>query len=335
MNKGILLVLALLSAPAFSQVTTTLEDMVKEQEDSIQKEEKLSDSYLVDPDSVYLEHETGDEIEFENNLEASQFEDQAKQDAKNNGCSQSRNEKIVCANIMCDFGLLLGEWPSECLDYKLKLAEAIAKTPPWKSLPSCFFVDSSCKKSGKASDTKADEDYCNKLSDLAERHQCLMALELGTKGGAVQFTEENGGDVSKLDDVDFTEDDRTTISDEYLIANVDPRFEFDTHLEDTYWERYKKCKYGKYRCKWKWRDTGISPSVELSFYLEHRDDPSYYNAVKEKEAFLISKGTLQRQCIGVPNEQFYNCNFYPELPPQCWEAPSHQAIAECVNDLEN
>lgn len=294
---------------------------------------------LLDTDDITLHHQAGDEGEFEARveaMEASLFEGQAHEDANKNSCNKGRDEKIVCANIMCDFGLIMGEWPGECTDYKLKLAEVVAKTPPWKSLPKCFFVNKSCKNSGRAKEAKADEEYCNQMSDLAERHQCLLALDMTNERGATDYIERNGGSTDGISDIEFVEGNPAEVGTDFLVNHVDPRFNFEHELTRNYTEWYKKCsKFGfKFNCRWRERDTGIQPMAELNFYLEHRDDPAYASQVRQKRELLISKGTMLEHCANVPFDQFFNCNFYPDLPKQCWSAPSHEAIAECVEDQE-
>ncbi len=299
--------------------------------------EDLSTDELLNTGDITLLNEVGDEGEYEIRVEALEselFEGEAREDAKNNSCKKGGKEKVVCANIMCDFGLILGEWSSECTDYKLKLAEAIATTPPWKSLPSCILVDKSCKKSGKAKKADADEDYCNKMADLSERHQCLMALDMTNKKGATEFIERNGGNSDDVNGISFIDSDPEEIGTDFLVNAVDPRFNFEEELTQNYTDKKKKCSWGGLKCKWRDVDTGIQPMAELNFYLEHRDDPSYANQVQERRELLISRGTMLEHCASVSFDEFFNCNFYPDLPQQCWTAPNHEAIAECVDSQE-
>lgn len=299
--------------------------------------EDLSTDKLLNTGDITLLNDVGDEGEYEirvDVLESELFEDEAREDAENNSCKKGGTEKVVCANIMCDFGLILGEWSSECTDYKLKLAEAIATTPPWESLPSCILVDKSCKESGKAEKANADEDYCNKMADLSERHQCLMALDLTNKKGATEFIVRNGGNSDDVNGISFLDSDPEEIGTDFLVNSVDPRFNFEEELTENYTDRYRKCNSLGFNCGWRDRDTGIQPMTELNFFLEHRDDPAYASEVQEKRDILVSRGTMLEQCENVSFSEFFNCNFYPDLPQQCWTAPNHEAIAECVDSQE-
>lgn len=292
---------------------------------------------LLDTDDITLQHKAGDEGEFEARveaMEASLFEGQAKNDAEKNGCKQNRFEKVVCANIMCDFGLIMGEWPGECTDYKLKLIEEMAKLMPWEDPPNCIRRDKDCNNKGKAGKAEADEDFCNQMADLSERHQCLMALDMSNERGATEYIERNGGSTDGIEDIEFVDENPAEVGTDFLVNNVDPRFNFEEELTHNYHDRYRKCNSLGFNCGWRWRDTGIQPMAELNFYLEHRDDPAYASQVQQKRDLLISRGTMLEHCANVPFDQFFNCNFYPDLPQQCWTAPNHEAIAECVESQE-
>lgn len=340
--KYIIYSVLLVTFSALAGEEKSLIDLVNENtylENEIIDTSQLNTGDLVDTDSIHLQNEVGDEGEFEARveaMEASLFEDQANSDAEKNGCDQNSFEKIVCANIMCDFGLIKGEWPGECTDYKLKLAKKMLTLMPWEDPPNCIKRDKDCNDAGKANKSTADENYCNQMSNLSERHKCLMALDMNNKKGATEYVERNGGDASILNDVEFIDAEPAEIGSEFLVNIVDPRFNFEEELTYNYMERYKKCsKFGfKFNCRWRERDTGIQPMAELNYYLEHRDNPTYSTQVIQKRELLISKGTMLEHCANVPFNQFFNCNFYPALPQQCWSAPNHEEIAKCVEDQE-
>lgn len=102
---------------------------------------------------------------------------QAARDAENHGCPVSEAEEVVCGNIMCDFGLLMGEYPDRCWDYKAKLLVLKAKLLPWEKLPRCFKRDENCKKTGRAGKEQMDSTYCMDNADSKnDKEICLGAM---------------------------------------------------------------------------------------------------------------------------------------------------------------
>lgn len=112
------------------------------------------------------------------NVQAQPISQNQLRNAIGNGCSISRKEEIVCANIMCDFGIIFQEFPDECWDYKAKLAILKARTPPWKSLPRCIKRDKNCRSEGRANKQLFDPTYCFKdsIGSRNDQELCLGAL---------------------------------------------------------------------------------------------------------------------------------------------------------------
>ena len=101
------------------------------------------------------------------------------QDARNfiddNSCEMSNKEVSVCAVIVCDFGLLFGEWSSECTDHKWKLIRWASN--PFSSLPKCFDRDSNCERNGAGRSAEISQDDCDLMHTDIERETCELALD--------------------------------------------------------------------------------------------------------------------------------------------------------------
>lgn len=302
---------------------------------SVINKSELDTNSLINKKNIHLQHKAGDEGEYEirvDSLDPNNFKDQASRDSENNSCKKSKKEKLVCANMMCDFGILYGEWSHECQDIKVDFLVAKATLPPWKSLPTCLMVDKNCNGRGKARKAEVDENFCHNMPTLSERHQCLMAKDMSHKKGANQYIEENGGDISTTDGIEFIKSDPVEIGSNFLVNNVDNRFNYKYELTKNYRNSRKKCKFGKYKCKWVSYDTGIQPMAELDFYLKNRDNPAYQSIAKEKWNLLVTRGTVRSSCVNVPYNEFYNCNYFPDLPRRCWSSKTNKAITECLKN---
>lgn len=295
--------------------------------DSYEFESTDAVDYQHSADDVDLAIKTYEEINSED------YEDQAVDDAEKNSCDQGRHERIVCANIMCGFGAGMGEWPSECTDYKRLLIEVLATYPPWKSPPKCFMRDKDCNKSGRAKEADADEEFCMSMSDNKERHQCMMALETTTQEGAEDYVQRNGGYSEGLEDIEFIEKDPVDVATEFLLS-VDERF---AYRDDLVPNTSNFCDpYIEYDCVFSTVEPETSEMEKLSYFLENKDKPTMKDSweMEETKHALIIEGTLTEKCIDVPLEEFYNCNFYPDLPQQCWAVKDHQSIVECIEEHE-
>ena len=276
--------------------------------------EVLSVDDLMAVEDIELSHEYDNPILYEDSTDKDGFKAQASRDASINSCNKSSKENVICANIMCDFGLLLGEWSDECTDWKLKLALLKASTPPWKSLPRCVTVDSSCKNQGLGHASSLDEAQCLKFSDIEKRHTCLLALELDDKDRASDFVERHDTDVQSLEALEFDDSESIEVDPDFLIDHVDARF-IDAQ------ELYKPFTYYGYD-----RDVTFIPAAYLSYYLRHRDDPGMVYTVK---SVLIKSGVMPSVCSSVAYDQFYNCTQFPDLSPECWSERNHEAIFYC------
>lgn len=90
-----------------------------------------------------------------------------------NGCPVPSDEKLVCAVVMCDFGLIMGEWSSECTQYKRDFAIYLATLGPFDRPPKCKMRDENCNKTGKAKKAAVDEKFCTSLSTPEAVNACL------------------------------------------------------------------------------------------------------------------------------------------------------------------
>ena len=260
--------------------------------------------YLQDTDAVGLEHDLVNNTEYQDNRDQSVFERQANHDAEENSCHRSRAEKTVCANLICNFGFAQGKWSSACTQHKLDLIFLQARTPPWEDLPTCKMLDGLCRVVGQASARRADSDFCKNISDSKERHACMVGLETSEEEGASVYIEKHGGDTTALQSLEFeqTEEEREYSS---SLIDIDQRYAQEEQLL---------------------RSNGGQSAQELSTYLENRS-PSLARE-------LIQSGILQSRCINVPLNEFYNCNQYPDVPEQCWSAPDHASVVQCLSKLE-
>lgn len=93
-------------------------------------------------------------------------------------CSVSKAEKLVCANVMCDFGRIMGEDSKECRQYKVDLAVYLATLGPFSKPPKCKMRDENCKKTGNAKKAEVDEKYCKGLDTVTEQDACLAGKKL-------------------------------------------------------------------------------------------------------------------------------------------------------------
>lgn len=93
-------------------------------------------------------------------------------------CSVSRAEKLICANVMCDFGRIMGEDSAECRQYKVDLAVYLATLGPFSKPPKCKLRDENCKKTGNAKKAEVDEKYCKGLNTTTEQDACLAGKKV-------------------------------------------------------------------------------------------------------------------------------------------------------------
>lgn len=328
--KNLFLLLSLSTFSAFAADQITVSDYIDNDLELIEASE-LDRGALLDTDSINL-NDMPPAPEYEApEIDQASFESAANENAQNNNCGTSKKEDIVCANIMCDFGALMGEWPSECTDYKLKLAVEKAKLPPFKKMPKCFMRDKSCARGGRANKNAINEDTCNSMALASERHACLLGLELNEQEGAEKYLANNDASDSDLSAVPFRQAPASESAEdgeaEFLTTFVDERFSDREDAELTYQVR------GAWFFK---RDigTGESEMDTLNYFLEFRDNPEKQAEVGEAKALLIKTGALLEQCSNVPYNEFYNCNYYPDLPRACWTLTSHSDIALCASDHE-
>jgi hypothetical protein len=106
------------------------------------------------------------------------YELEAKSAVKKNSCPMKNDEELVCAVIMCDFGALMGEYPSECHKVKLDFAVYLATLGFWDKPPKCFMRDSECNKNGKASKKTQSSSLCENPATGKPDEACLKGLNV-------------------------------------------------------------------------------------------------------------------------------------------------------------
>lgn len=94
-----------------------------------------------------------------------------------NGCPVPSAEKLVCAVVMCDFGLVMGEWSSECTEYKKDFAIYLATLGPFDKPPRCKMRDENCKKVGTAKKASLDASKCDELETVEAQTACKAAVQ--------------------------------------------------------------------------------------------------------------------------------------------------------------
>lgn len=98
------------------------------------------------------------------------------QAASTAGCPLPSDEKLVCAVVMCDFGLVFGEWSPECTQYKKDFAVYLATLGFWDKPPKCKLRDEKCAKVGNASKPKADASTCSGFS--GNKSHCMRGVAI-------------------------------------------------------------------------------------------------------------------------------------------------------------
>ncbi|MBU0801486.1 MAG: hypothetical protein KKA05_10870 [Alphaproteobacteria bacterium] len=93
------------------------------------------------------------------------------------GCPIGRSEEIVCAAVMCDFGLLKGESPSECDQVKIDLAVYLASLGFWDKPAKCYNRDQNCNKKGKAKKQVSAQSCQDSISGDMDS-QCLRGVNI-------------------------------------------------------------------------------------------------------------------------------------------------------------
>lgn len=100
-----------------------------------------------------------------------QISNEIKNDIHSHECPIPSAEKLVCAVIMCDFGLVLGQWSSDCTQYKKSFAIYLATLGFWSKPPSCKGRDQNCNSTGKASKAAPPANICDDLTG-AQKTAC-------------------------------------------------------------------------------------------------------------------------------------------------------------------
>ena len=291
----------------------TLSELIKNQEGSaaVHEIDDLLTESLSETSEIGFTQHFINSVSYEDDHDEAEHKKQANQDAKQNSCDKGDDENTVCANIICDFGSLMGKWSSECTQHKLDLVRLKALTPPWKKLPKCKMVDESCNDAGRASKKEVDNNFCDSITDLEKRHACLLGVEIGEEKTAAQYIERNNGDVSTLDVIEFDliEGEVQDHSNSFLVLHVDARFSHDDDL-------YKN-------------NGGYVPAERLSDYLENRHNLTVASSIRQQ---LIDSDIMRSECADVTVDKFYNCNQFSNIPQRCWSAPNNESIAECVRE---
>lgn len=293
----------------------TLAELIESQalENSTVEASDLSVHNLLEVNEIDLNQSVVNTISYEDERDPAAFQQQASQDSERNSCKKSDDEKTVCANIVCDYGVTRGEWSSACTKHKLDLMLLNIQTPPWEDIPKCTMVSEICNKIGRASTREVDNSFCDSISDLKKRHACFLGREIGEKESAAQYIERHQVDISTLESIEFEEveeiQNTQDHSDSFLATYVDSRFANDDDL---------------------FQSNGDSiPAQILGAYLQNRHNSTAVASLRQR---LIRSGVMQEQCADVDHHQFYNCNQFHDLPRQCWSAPNNESIVECVRE---
>ena len=93
------------------------------------------------------------------------------------GCHVPSAEKLVCAVVICDFGLIMGEWSSECTEYKKDFAFYLATLGPFDKPPKCKMRDENCNKVGTARKASLDISKCDGLESIEAQSACRSAVQ--------------------------------------------------------------------------------------------------------------------------------------------------------------
>ncbi|WP_157497999.1 hypothetical protein [Gilvimarinus chinensis] len=84
------------------------------------------------------------------------------EDEVTGGCPMSREEKIVCKQIMCDpLGLMEDESRSECESHAITYATYIASIPPWDDPAKCYERNQACERIGVVTNALFNPTICD------------------------------------------------------------------------------------------------------------------------------------------------------------------------------
>lgn len=243
-------------------------------------------------------------------------------------CAMDYKEKVVCANVLCDFGLIRGEWSDECTDWKVELAIESAKLPPWKSMPQCIKRKSNCAGDGPATKEETSKADCEAMTDPEMKQGCLLGLSMGTQEGGADYIERNGQDGGMASDEVYAQlpppvepvDVTYSIGMDYLITNVDERFSDRVELMTA--EIKDPLEFITY---------GIADDIFHKYFVavETGDvsKQSYYSSI------LIADGHMRDECSSVSAAEFYNCNYNPDIPKACWALHYEEQLITCMNEV--
>lgn len=96
------------------------------------------------------------------------------------GCPMPSDEKLVCAVVVCDFGLLKGENSSECKAYKKQFAIYLASLGIWDKPPKCKNRDMACNKTGTAKKAESPPSVCTDPDTLITDPECVKGANINS-----------------------------------------------------------------------------------------------------------------------------------------------------------
>lgn len=93
------------------------------------------------------------------------------------GCPIPKAEELICANVVCDFGRIMGEDSAECRQYKVDLAIYLSTLGFWDKPPKCHKRDMNCNKTGRAGKKTVSKSVCeNEYGEID--NDCLRGLNV-------------------------------------------------------------------------------------------------------------------------------------------------------------
>lgn len=107
-----------------------------------------------------------------------------------NGCPIHKDEKLVCAVVMCNpIGMAIPESFNECLKVNRDFAIYLATLGFWDKPPKCHARDENCNKTGRASTAQMSPEHCVAAGDDDKKAACMTALGAAPEGYCNQFNE--------------------------------------------------------------------------------------------------------------------------------------------------
>lgn len=291
---------------------------------------ELTQEALVDRDAIQLSHQRSLTGVVAEGATEDDISSEERENARNKGCPLDKNEDLVCTAVLCTpLGFLDKDARPKCIRNQIELMKAKALLGLFKKLPSCKTRDENCQVTGKASNNPATEAFCEGLTG-EDRHGCLLGINISNEEGAKAYMTDRNVSEEIADTAPFDPnvllDDKRADDNSYLATTIDPRYKSRYNYEigkNPEFDMIDKEEQRKFKSR-------------LISFLRSRDvnDSAKSMLSQQRVKNLIEDGVLSASCLTVPNDAFYNCNYYgDQLPEACWTLNKENEIAMCAGTI--